>query len=276
MKKFVLLVIFTIPLMAFCQSCCVVSATEAFADLGKQEKFQKMHDEPVPFDFLPQGADITFPVNGGAEGRAYVIRAAKPTFNYLFVFHEWWGLNDHIRLMGETFFEDLGDVTVVCLDLYDGKFTADRDEASALMSGANEERVRAIIDGAINYVGPRAQIATVGWCFGGGWSLQAAIAAHEQAVGCVVYYGMPEKDEVKLSQLEADVLGIFASKDGWITPKVVKEFENTMISLEKNVDVVTFDADHAFANPSSKKHDKKAAKQAYDIVLEFLQAHFNG
>ena len=44
--------------------------------------------------------------------------------------------------------------------------------------------------------GEEANIATLGWCFGGGWSLKTAIQAKDKASACVIYYGSPvEKAE---------------------------------------------------------------------------------
>lgn len=272
-------VILTLALVcatAFCfaQTCCDTSPTTSFADLGAQKRFKKAHAEPVPHTYKGDGSEFSFPVDGGEDGRGFIIRAPRPTTKYLFVFHEWWGLNDHVKTQADQFYQDLDNVTVICLDLYDGLVADNRDDASKLMQEADETRIRSIIDGAIEYVGARAKVATVGWCFGGGWSMQASIALEERGVGCIIYYGMPETDKTQLANLQADVLGIFASKDNWINGKVVKEFEEAMVDNKKNLDLVTFDADHAFANPSNPKHNKKAAREAYELSLEFLHNHF--
>jgi carboxymethylenebutenolidase len=83
--------------------------------------------------------------------------------------------------------------------------------------------------------GPKAHIATIGWCFGGGWSLQTSLLAGKKAVACVMYYGMPEQDVNKLKTLNADVLGNFANKDQWINPKVVAKFDADMKAAGKKV-----------------------------------------
>jgi carboxymethylenebutenolidase len=56
-------------------------------------------------------------------------------------------------------------------------------------------------------VGNKAKVFTIGWCFGGGWSLQTALLGGNQVVGCVMYYGMPEADVNKLKTLHCDVIG---------------------------------------------------------------------
>ncbi|HHG84337.1 MAG TPA: dienelactone hydrolase family protein, partial [Bacteroidetes bacterium] len=119
-----------------------------------------------------------------------------------------------------------------------------------------------------------AQVQTIGWCFGGGWSHQASIMAATQGAGCVIYYGMPEVDQAKLKPLQADVLGIFAGQDQWINGEVVRNFEAAMQQAGKSISTKTFDAAHAFANPSRAIYDKKAADEANQMSLAFLQSHF--
>lgn len=274
MRVTLVFILFCFCISGYSQSCCDISATNDFADLGNQKKFVRAHEEPTKFTYNGAGVDFTFPVDNGEDGKGFIIRAEQPTHRFLFVVHEWWGLNDHVKEEAAKFHKDLDNVTVICLDLYDGQVTSDRDEASKLMQETGAARITSIIRGAIEYVGPSAKVATVGWCFGGSWSLQASIELEDQGIGCIIYYGMPEKETARLEHLEADVLGIFASKDDWITGKVVKKFETVMVKLEKNLDIVTFDASHAFANPSSPKHNKNAAKEAYDISLAFLHNHY--
>ena len=159
----------------------------------------------------------------------------------------------------------------MALDLYDGKVATTREDAGSYMKSTTEERSNAIIQGAINHAGENAKIATVGWCFGGGWSLKSSILLGEQGAGCVIYYGMPVQEADKIKPLKADVLGIFAEKDGWITPEVVDKFKATATGIGKKVTVHQFDAAHAFANPSSERYDKESATKANALVLDFLK-----
>jgi len=140
------------------------------------------------------------------------------------------------------------------------------------MQAVKTERAAAIIKGAEMYAGPKAQFASVGWCFGGGWSLQSALLGGKQTVGCVMYYGMPEKDVAKLKTLNSDVLGLFAEQDKWINPEVVKQFEKDMAAAGKKVTVKEYPADHAFANPSNPKYNKELAADAHQKALAYLKA----
>jgi carboxymethylenebutenolidase len=139
------------------------------------------------------------------------------------------------------------------------------------MQSVKTERAENIIKGAFAYAGKKARIGTIGWCFGGGCSLQAAILAEKQARACVIYYGMPEKDTEKLKKLKASVLGIFANKERWISPAIVDEFENNLNALKKKNSINRFNAEHAFANPSNPNYDKEATEKAYQLTLAFFR-----
>ena len=136
-----------------------------------------------------------------------------------------------------------------------------------------EERAKAIIQGALAFAGREAKIATVGWCFGGGWSLKAAVQAGKQGEACVLYYGMPVQEKEALAALNAPVLAIFAEQDQWITPEVAENFKNLASEANKSVEIKSYDADHAFANPSSPRYNEQAARDANQAALEFLKAN---
>jgi carboxymethylenebutenolidase len=279
MKKLALIfALFLIPVLSIAQnkrSCCQ-AATQEFAMLGKKADFRSEHDTPEPLAFTPSlGSDISFAVPGGVNGRGYAVMADTPTDNYLLVFHEWWGLNNYIRRECERLSLMLDGVNIIAVDLYDGKTTDNRETAAKLMQGVDEKRAANIVKGAVAHAGPSARIQTIGWCFGGGWSLQASMIAGGQTIGCVMYYGMPEKEESKLKSINYPVLGIFASKDGWINQEVVGEFEKKMNELSKDITMKWYDAEHAFANPSNPQYDSEATADANKLAVEFLRGNFS-
>ena len=254
------------------KSCCSANASNQFATFVTDHDFIRAHAQPTPFSHeADSGAFVTFRTPDDSVGRAFEVRPTKPTHKVLLVIHEWWGLNDYIQREAERLGQELGDVMVLALDLYDGKVAATPEEAGTLMGGVKPERAAAIIKGAIEYAGAKARIGTLGWCFGGGWSLQAALLGGKQASACVIYYGMPELDPERLRNLNAPVLGIFAKQDNWITPAKVKEFEKAMKQAKKQLVTRMYDAVHAFANPSNPKFDKKAAGDAHKQAIDFLK-----
>ena len=277
MKKIYLffIPIFMIVTTVEAQMACCVKATDEFASLGKDKSFRDAHAEPLPVVYESKvGKDINYKLPDGTTAHAFEIKADKETPYYLFVIHEFWGLNDYVKRESERLSNELG-VNILDLDLYDGKVTANRDEASQLMQDVKTDRAENIIKGAFGYAGKDAKVLTLGWCFGGGWSLQTAIIGGAQVKGCVMYYGMPEKDVSRLKMLDCDVIGFFAKKDQWINLQVVSTFEENMKAAGKNVKTYEYDANHAFANPSNPVYDKEAATDANAKALAFLKARMN-
>jgi|SRR6185437_8346254 len=254
-------------------SCCAKpSSTNTFAMLSHDKKFVASHLEPIPFILAnPIGKEISFKTPDGKEGYGYEIKCAMSTNNYVFVIHEWWGLNDYIKQESEKIFKELGNVNVIAIDMYDKKVATSRDSAGKYMKSLTPERGEAIVKGVVSYVGTKANIATIGWCFGGGWSMQASLLAGKQGKACVMYYGMPEEKIEKLKALNAPILFIWAEKDQWINKDVVSKFETNMKAENKPLEVKKYDADHAFANPSNPKYSKEFADDAMKNSIAFIK-----
>ena len=272
-NNFIVLFVLTFSAKTYSQtmSCCSNHAS-GMATFASNQKFVAAHLSPLPFTYqTPAGKTTSFPTPDGKTGSAYVVMSAVPTDNYLFVLHEWWGLNDYIKQRSDELQKALGNVNIVAVDMYDGKATSDPKVAAEYMKGADNIRVQNIIKGAIAFAGKKAHIYSMGWCFGGGYSLQTAILSGTQANGCVMYYGMPETDISKLKTLNCEVLGLFAEKDEWITPEVVKLFQKNMKTAGKKLSVNLYPADHAFANPSNPHYDKAIAEQANAAAIKFFK-----
>ena len=240
-----------------------------FASFAENPEFRKAHPDPLPFDGEFTGALVKFPVSGGADAGAYLVKSRKKTDKYLLLCHEWWGLNDYVKKEADMWSKEL-KINVLALDLYDGKVAQNSDEAGKYMQGADPKRLEAIIAAAGIYAGPTADFRTMGWCFGGGWSLKAALILKDKVKKCVMYYGMPETDVEKLKTLSTDVVLIHPTQDKWITGEVVAEFEKNMKAAGKKLSVYDYDADHAFANPSSPRYNEAAAKASRAIVKKYL------
>lgn len=269
-----ILLITTQIVQAQSHSCC--SAPDQFASLGNDPAFVMQHDAPIPFEFVPaNGEMISYACEDGKDAHAYGIKAKNKSNQYLIVVHEWWGLNDYIKQMAEKLYEDLGgNLNVIAIDLYDGQVATEQKDAKTFMQSLSPERANAIIQGAIRHAGKDADIATIGWCMGGGYSLQTSILAGTQGIACVMYYGFPETDMEKLKKMNADVLMIWANQDKWITKEVVDQFKTNMETAGKKLVVKEYNADHAFANPSNPKFNEEAMKEAYALSLEFLRSKF--
>ena len=286
MEKFILLIVllavsFTAPqtpqqspqAIALCHTAATLPPDEMQL-LASTKAFQMLHENPLPFHFESKagGEMLQFKTPDGKMANGFFLKASKPSQKYLFVYQEWWGLNDQIKQEAEKYYNSLdGKVNVLALDMYDGKVATTREDAGKFMSSMSPERLENIVKGALDMAGKNAQIASIGWCFGGGWSLRSALLEGQKAVGCVIYYGMPVRDVEKLKALNTDVLGIFGSQDQGIPPATVAEFEQAMKAAGKEVTVKMYDAVHGFANPSNPKHDKEATADAYKLSSEYLK-----
>lgn len=251
-------------------NCC--SATTKFSTLAQKKAFRNAHELPLPIDYKPQKGELkSIPVNGQKEARIFQVGDAQSK-NIVLVFHEWWGLNEYIQRESEHLFSELSNCTVIAVDLYEGQQANTREKAAELMGSVKKERAESIIKAVQNYVGKGSRIATIGWCMGGGWSMQATLLVENQAAGCIIYYGMPEENINRLKDLHnVPVLGIFAKRDQWISPAIVQKFEQNMKEAGQNLQIKMYDADHAFANPSNPGHDKQATQDAHALAVEFLK-----
>lgn len=252
---------------------CHTGPSEMMAFLD-DPKFVAFHPAPIAFDFNGMGKMISFPAKDGKDAQGYFIAANGPSDKWLFVFQEWWGLNDNIKQEADKFYKDLeGKVNVIALDMYDGNVTANPQEAMGFMRGTSEARLENIVSAALEMAGPKAQVANVGWCFGGAWSLKSALLLGKNNVGSVIYYGMPVRDVAQLKNLNSDVLGIFATEEN-ISKAVIEEFAAAMQTAGKKLEYKIFDGVHGFANPSNPKHDPEATAEAYRMALTYLKGKF--
>ena len=211
-----------------------------------------------------------------AGSRAYLSLppGAEPPVAGLVVIHEWWGLNDHIRRASDRLAAQ--GYAALAVDLYDGQVATTRDDAMKFMKGVDDSAAKKILDGAHAFLAEDARIkatkrGVIGWCFGGGWSLRHALATPDLNAA-VVFYGHVSTDAETLAPLQADLLGLFGTKDEAIPNTQVDAFEAALKSAGKTATILRFDAEHAFANPSSARYDPVAAAAAFSEVQAFLGA----
>jgi len=255
------------------ESCYSGDIREQFRAEANTASFAAMHENPKAYTLEnPTGSIINFSAQDGKNGMGYLIKSKKKTKNWVLVIQEWWGMNDHIKGEAEKLAAELGNVNVLAIDMYDGKVAATADSAMKLMRGATTDRLESIVKGAIAYVGPDAKIFTIGWCFGGMWSLQTSLLAGKQAAGCVMYYGRPENNLEKLKNLNCEVIGFFGNKDQSPAPAVVNKFEEDMAAVGKKLTTNKYDAGHGFANPSNPSFNKVATEDAHLKTIAFLKA----
>jgi carboxymethylenebutenolidase len=192
----------------------------------------------------------------------------------LIVIHEWWGLNDWVKEQTVKLAEQ--GYVALAVDLYRGKVAADPSEAHELMRGLPQDRAIRDLQSGFVFLATRkdvepGHIGSIGWCMGGGLSLQLAIHTPRLAA-CVVNYGSLPTDPNDIQQILAPVLGNFGAEDRGITPADVTAFEKTMKAMNRRIDVKIYDgAGHGFENPNNTTgYRPEAAADAWSRTLAFL------
>ncbi len=197
----------------------------------------------------------------------------------LIVIHEWWGLNDGVRAMADRLAAE--GYVVLAVDLFEGQSTLSPSAARTQMlkvvenpESANEnirQAYRFLVDSALS---PR--IGSLGWCFGGGWSLNSALLFPDKLNAAVIYYGQVTDNEERLAPLNVPILGLFGADDRGITVESVNGFEQALENLGKNYEIEIYaNAQHAFANPSGNRYNAEVAELAWVKTLEFLDRYLS-
>jgi carboxymethylenebutenolidase len=192
----------------------------------------------------------------------------------LVVIHEWWGLRPWVKQQAEKF--AAAGYVALAVDLYRGQSTDEPAEARKLVQALPRERALGDLQAAFSYLASRpdveaGKIGSVGWCFGGGWSLQLAIHQPKLAA-CIVNYGALPTDAADIEAIRCPVLGNFAALDRGITPEKVRAFEAAMKKAGKLIDVKIYEgANHAFENPHNKTgYRPEAAADAWQRMAAFF------
>lgn len=199
---------------------------------------------------------------------------ARPTqegsYPGVVMIHEWWGLNENIENMARELASE--GYMVLAVDLYNGNVAQTSEQAREYMSLVNQEESIENLKSAAAYLrGAEAtKIASMGWCFGGGQSLQFSLS-DEELDATVIYYGNLVTDQESLATIDEPVLGIFASEDSGIPPSQVYAFNDSLTNLGVEKDVTIYQGvNHAFANPSGERYAPEEAADAWEKTLSFL------
>jgi carboxymethylenebutenolidase len=195
----------------------------------------------------------------------------------LVVIHEWWGVTPWVDQQAQDF-ADHGYASLV-VDLYRGQSTTDPAVAHELMRGVPQDRAARDLTAAVNYLESRKdikkdRIGTVGWCMGGGYALQLALADHDiKAVA--INYGALATDKVQIAAMPAAVLGNFGALDHGISPESINAFASELRAAGKHPDVKIYpDAGHGFENPANKDAYRPAdTEDARSRMMAFFAAN---
>lgn len=228
-------------------------AVSSFAADGKQVSYKSADETVNAMLYTPSG---------------------KGPFPALIVIHEWWGLNDWVKEQASKL-ADQGYVALA-IDLYRGKVATTPDEAHEIMRGVPEDRASRDLKAAFDYLASqrnvdKSKIGSIGWCMGGGYSLQTALL-EPKLKAAVINYGHLATDPENLQKINAAILGIFGGKDRGIPVDDVKKFESQLKALGKKIEIKIYpDAGHAFENSNNKQGYRGTdAQDAWNTTVRWL------
>jgi carboxymethylenebutenolidase len=273
----------------FAASVLIAFSAAAFADEREDMlqmaamAAQHQHDHPAATPAATTepaqevtAEEVTYGEVGGKPVKGYLARpkTGSGSLPGLIVIHEWWGVNDNIRAMTRRLAGE--GYLALAVDLYGGATADNPDAAMKLVQAtmANRAPAEENLKRAAAYLerNGAAKLGTVGWCFGGGWSLQAALLMPDQVDATVIYYGRVVADKEQLAKLRAPILGLFGDKDGAIPVDSVRAFEKTLGELGKPAEIHIYPgADHAFANSSGGNYNASAATDAWAKTTAFFK-----
>jgi carboxymethylenebutenolidase len=200
--------------------------------------------------------------------------AGNGPFPAIVVVHEWWGLNDWVKEQASKL-ADLGYVTLA-VDLYRGKVADNSDTAHELSRALPPDRAARDLHAAVEYLQSQSnvrkdRIGSIGWCMGGGYSLEVALQEPTLAA-CVINYGHLATDPAAIQKIHAAVLGNFGAQDKGISPADVEKFQKALQDAGKSADIKIYaDAGHGFQNPvNGNGYRAEDTKDAWQRTVSFF------
>lgn len=196
---------------------------------------------------------------------------AEGSFPGIVMIHEWWGLNDNIKDMAEELASH--GYVVLAVNLFGKEAATTADQARQLVSAYDQQAGIANLNSAVDYLEANygvEKVGSIGWCFGGGQSLNLALN-NPNMDATVIYYGSITSNKERLASIKWPVLGIFAGLDQGIPVESVKEFEKSLDELGIPNEVYIYpNVNHAFANPSGDRYAPEETKDAWQKTITFL------
>ncbi len=264
-------------------------ASESAGELGKANTMENLVNEhkgdapnPTPVALAEPavpvvGEDMVYATVEGQSVKGYLARpksaSAEAALPAIIAIHEWWGLNDNIkatarRLAGEGY-------TVLALDLYGGEVADEPTQAKDLMrtvvdnpGPAQDNITQAAQLLTDRYRAPK--IGSIGWCFGGNWSLRTGLLL-PNLEAMAIYYGQLILAPEALDGLDMPIIGFFGEDDSSIPVQDVENFKKTLDNLGKTVSINLYPGvGHAFANPSGNNYNPAAAEDAWKKTTAFF------
>jgi carboxymethylenebutenolidase len=224
--------------------------------------------------FAADGKPVSYKSGDETVNAVLYSPSGKGPFPAIIVIHEWWGLNDWVKEQASRL-TDQG-YEALAIDLYRGKVATTPEMAHEIMRGVPEDRAKRDLHAAFEYLASlpnvkKDRIGAIGWCMGGGYSLDVALQEPTLAAD-VINYGHLATDKDALKKINAPILGSFGAQDQGIPPADVKKFGKTLDQLGKKESIKIYDdAGHGFQNPNNEAGYREAdTADAWQRTLSFL------
>jgi len=220
------------------------------------------------------GKMVQFPTNGTTTA-GYLATPASGKGPGVLVIQEWWGLVQHIKNVCDRFAAE--GFAALAPDMYHGQTASEPDGAGKLFMALNIGQAEKDLRGATTYLAGQsstAKLGAVGYCMGGQLALFAATL--NPSVGATVnFYGIHPNVKPDYTKLSGPVLGLFAEKDGFVTPQVARDVDTAIKAAGKQSEIHIYPGvDHGFFNDDrSDVYDKAAATDAWRRTLAHFRQH---
>jgi carboxymethylenebutenolidase len=216
---------------------------------------------------------------GNASGYLVQPKDSEGQLPAVVVIHENRGLNDFVKGAAEVLVKE--GYVVLAADLFNGRVTTDLDEGRAITAEIRDNSETAIenLNTAVDYLASlenvdESRITSLGWCFGGQFSLQLALNTERPLAAIVIYYGNLVTDQEELASITWPLLGIFGSEDQVVSVDSVNQFEAALDANGIQNEIYIYDGvGAAFANPSNAGHAPEETEDAWEKTLNFLSEH---
>ena len=226
-----------------------------------------------------KGSMITLSGSQGTFAGYLVKPSGAGPFPAVVVIQEWWGLNDQIKGVADRFAAE--GYVAIAPDLYHGKVTTDPEKAHEILRGLDSKQAVAELGVAMDALRAlpevgKGKVGSVGFCMGGGLSLQLALSRSDLAAA-VMFYGSPETDPAVLQSVACPILGLFGETDQGIPKDKVEAMARILNEKGKGAEVKIYPgAGHAFFNEKRPSYVPEAAADAWKRTLAFFQARLKG
>ena len=191
----------------------------------------------------------------------------------VFVVHEWWGLNDYVKRRAREL-AGMGYIAMA-VDMYgNGKRADNPTDAGnlAMPFYQNPAMAKAHFDAAVNKLkiypqADTANMAGIGYCFGGGVLLNIARMG-EGLKGIVSFHGSLLGTPADKNLLRSKVLVLHGDDDQFVPAEEVTGFKKQMDSIGAAYTFKSYaGATHAFTNP-----DATATGEKFKIPIAYNAA----